>query len=634
MSSAFFTDRVNTPDVPEDDPYLILNETTTPRPEFTRHSGSRFYNRARLVTVEELHHPTTRSRVAESRRGPRASDPRDTTSRRSRKGGIRSTSSRESNPKRSPSRHSSNTSRKSNRTTTTTTNKRKTNDDYRSQSYSSRQTSKTKHGNDDIYDAYPWSAYYRDQVMVLNKFPKPPYFLQLPSGKRPDTIVLRNIPVSWFLDTPEEVKLEKERERRETKVTTYPGHSHHNGEATDVTLEPDSDSPFWFTKHGHIIVKAACMKFGAIRRVDLVFEMESRDEEWSLCFDAYVQFKYFQGFRDCYIAFDGAVLLHHKDDADDYDTTATATTPSTTTQSGQQENRPMQKNKEKKVEALYLVPEFDISEHFSDHQVKLRKVRKEMEEKKRNQEEYLIKRNNLKLKKQYKETVINLHKALKKMNNDMEDVEIYLTRLLDMTSETEAEELKQKEEEKEASKWGSNEAEASSKYNEEYREGKEEHEQRKEEKNKEETWDDATTPAPATRSSNVFIAATEDARECMRTATEYINGLPNTGESTVDIVTGELAGALTLVPAAKKHLSLLNKSIKHANSIVSFFYNYGEHEGCLFFALVVLTLGIIVVVFLVFLFSSSLLLSFSPSLLLSFRYFKNIPYVRCKSHLY
>ena len=151
---------------------------------------------------------------------------------------------------------------------------------YRRATRKAKEKSKRRNGLDDTYDAYPWSEFYREEVMCSNKIPKPPYFLQLPSGKRPDTVVLRNVPVSWFLDTPEEVKEERERELRETEVAKFPGARTITPGGTaqlSENTEPESDSPFWFTKHGHILIQAACMKFGRVKNVDLVFEMESRD---------------------------------------------------------------------------------------------------------------------------------------------------------------------------------------------------------------------------------------------------------------------------------------------------------------------------------------------------------------------
>ena len=71
------------------------------------------------------------------------------------------------------------------------------------------------------------------------------------------------------------------------------------------------------------------------------------------------------------------------------------------------------------------------------------------------------------------------------------------------------------------------------------------------------------------KSSNVFIAATEEARSCMREATAFIHQLPETGEATVDSHTGESTlDVLSLLPQAKQHLSQLSKTIKHANRII------------------------------------------------------------------
>jgi hypothetical protein len=523
----------STPQEDEDSPYITLKEAAGPM--LTKDSGERFYSRVRLIKLEEIHGSNTRSQVAGSRRGPRSSR-NDTASPTSPSRDILHENSASTVKRRVENSQNKRKLKRSNKS-----------NDYRVQSVSSRRTrSKSKHGNDDKYDAYPWSAYYRDQVMILNKIPKPPYFLQLPSGLRPDTIVLRNIPVSWFLDTAEEVKEERERELNETKVVKFPGNMGGGDNAKKEPQGPESDSPFWFTQHGHIIIKAACMRFGPVRRVDLVFEMESRDEEWSLCFDAYIQFKYFSGFRDAYIAFDGGILLH----------ISPSPPPSSTSNT-------KESNIKNQQESMYLIPEFDITGHFSDHQVQLRKVRKEMEETKRDKEEYLRKRQHLKLKRRYKDELFKLKKALKKMMNDMEDVEIYLKRLLKMMNIAEEAESKSSENEMDIfneerrENNGHNTHEA--KYNEGKDVGKEEgdnEEGGKEEGKREE------------KVQNIFIEATKEARKNMILATNYIENLPDTGESTINIETGEITGALNTLQLGRKHLANLNKSIKYANQII------------------------------------------------------------------
>ena len=204
-------------------------------------SGTRFYGRVRLVMAEELIHSSTdaarRKQIALSRRGQSLA-----------KSGCGATS-------KFTAKHKS-----SGRGARASMNR-------------GRQTRSTRRGDasgeNDTYDAYPWSAYFRDEVMCLSKIPRPPYFSQLNPGLRPDTLVLRTIPVSWFLDTPEEVAEERAREIRERKVAQYSD--------TQDSSEPTSDTPLWFTKHGKILIKAACMRFGPVRRVDLVFEMESRN---------------------------------------------------------------------------------------------------------------------------------------------------------------------------------------------------------------------------------------------------------------------------------------------------------------------------------------------------------------------
>ncbi len=275
-------------------------------------------------------------------------------------------------------------------------------------------------GESDTYDAYPWSRYFRDEVMVLSKMPKPPYFRQLAPGLRPDTVVLRCIPVGWFLDTPEEVAAEREREFRESKVVqfgTVPGGAGSpgggrggggggDGGEGDHDREPESDSPIWFTKHGKILIKAACMRFGPVRRVDLVFEMESRNEEWTLMFDAYIQFKTFAGFRDAFIAFDGGVLLH---DAD--------------------------------MRTVALEPEFDTTGYFSDHNVQLRKVRRELAKRKEEQEERALRVAAKRARQLYRDELSKIHKVVKKLTNDLEDADIALDKLLAMGSAEEEEEM-------------------------------------------------------------------------------------------------------------------------------------------------------------------------------------------------
>jgi len=523
---------------------VLSQKITTPRQQFQQTSGERFYSRVRLVKAEEIASDSSNQRnIAHSRRGPRSQATTATNN---------TTESRQSNNSRSQSRNSirsrtpGSPSSKTNTTTKAKPRSRSrpnsTNNNYRTESMHRRSNKKKTNGLDDKYNAYPWSSYFRDEVMVLNKMPKPPYFLQLPSGLRPDTIVLRNIPVSWFLDTPEEVQAEHELELATTKVTTFPGARTVTPGGTSVQAEnkePQSDSPFWFTKHGHILIKAACMRFGPVKHVDLVFEMESRDEEWTLCFDAYIQFKYFSGFRDCYIGFDGGMFLHDED-----------------------------------LASMFLIPEFDTTGHFSDHQIQLRKVRKEMEDTKLEQEEYQRKKIKYKLKKKYKEDVIKMKKVIHKLSNDMENVELDLKRLLSMdhykhansdnnnNAENNYIDLMEEEE-------GKNEMieRREGKQGKEGKEGKEEKEDDwKNEQDEMEQEEEQTITS--SKNSNIYIAATEDARECMSKAREFINKLPETGESDVNVETGIVTGALSLVPKAKQLLSQLNKSIKYTDKLI------------------------------------------------------------------
>ena len=330
-------------------------------------SGTKFYGRVRLVIAEELIYADEsdkaafrRKQIALSRRGQKLARKQE----------------QHHMPQRAKTQMTRNRSMKS-------SSSRKTSGRY---SQSARGDST---GNNDTYDAYPWSAYYRDQVMCLSKIPRPPYFSQLNSGLRPDTIVLRTIPVKWFLDTPEEVAAERERELRERKVARFEGDKESG--------EPTSDSPLWFTKHGHIIVKAACMRFGPVRRVDLIFEMDSRDQEWTLMFDAYVQFSTFAGFRDAYIAFDGGIFVHDED-----------------------------------MSCMELEPEFDTTGYFSDKKVKLRKVRKEMAQRKEEEEEHARKVKLRKMRRNYRDDVENVQKAVKTMKNQFEDLEYELDNLLQL----------------------------------------------------------------------------------------------------------------------------------------------------------------------------------------------------------
>jgi hypothetical protein len=146
-------------------------------------------------------------------------------------------------------------------------------------------------------DNYPWSDFFRHAVLVQHKIPSAPYFEQLPSGERPDTLVLYSLPAIWFIDDDD----------------------------NDLGAAPD-DRLFNFTQRGHIIVQAAFMRFGPVKSVDLMFEMVSRDQEDSLTFDAYVQFKTFEGYSTAYYAMNGGILYDDRTDDQvvcrvDFDTT-------------------------------------------------------------------------------------------------------------------------------------------------------------------------------------------------------------------------------------------------------------------------------------------------------------------------
>jgi hypothetical protein len=135
-------------------------------------------------------------------------------------------------------------------------------------------------------DDFPWSGYFRHAVLVRHKIPKPPYFDQLPSGERPDTLVLYGIPAVWFLDDDD-----------------------------DDVGQPQDDRLYNFTQRGNIVIKAACMRFGGVKSVDLLFEMVSRDEETSLSFDAYIQFQEFEGFSTAYFHLANGVLVDDRTNA-------------------------------------------------------------------------------------------------------------------------------------------------------------------------------------------------------------------------------------------------------------------------------------------------------------------------------
>jgi len=128
-------------------------------------------------------------------------------------------------------------------------------------------------------DSYPWSKHFRQTVLVQHKTPIPPYFNQLPSGERPDTLIVHSIPAIWFLDEDDD----------------------------DINDELD-DRLYNFTQRGATILEAAFLRFGSVKAVDLLFEMVNRDQEDSLTFDVYVQFITFEAFSKAFFALNEAVL--------------------------------------------------------------------------------------------------------------------------------------------------------------------------------------------------------------------------------------------------------------------------------------------------------------------------------------
>ena len=128
-------------------------------------------------------------------------------------------------------------------------------------------------------DNYPWSKHFRQAVLVQHKTPIPPYFNQLPSGERPDTLIVHSIPAIWFLDEDDD----------------------------DVEEELD-DRLYNFTQRGATILEAAFLRFGSVKAVDLLFEMVNRDQEDSLTFDAYIQFRKFDGFSKAFYALNKAIM--------------------------------------------------------------------------------------------------------------------------------------------------------------------------------------------------------------------------------------------------------------------------------------------------------------------------------------
>ena len=133
-------------------------------------------------------------------------------------------------------------------------------------------------------DNYPWSRHFRQAVLVQHKAPVPPYFHQLPSGERPDTLIVNSVPAIWFLDEDDE----------------------------DANESLD-DRLYNFTLRGSTILQAAFLRFGEVKAVDLLFEMVNRDQEDSLAFDVFVQFKTFDGFCKAFYALNNSVLYNDRE---------------------------------------------------------------------------------------------------------------------------------------------------------------------------------------------------------------------------------------------------------------------------------------------------------------------------------
>ena len=155
------------------------------------------------------------------------------------------------------------------------------------------------------YDLFPWSNYFRDAIIEQFKVPKAPYFEQLPSGKRPDTLIVRSLPAPWFV-AQKDTNVEEHKRSGAKSKTSFAK------QQLQSQIEEDFSSLYWFTQHGKVVLQAAFMRFGPVKRVELMFEMESREDEESLCFDVYVQFKTFEGFKLAFFSLDGAILRHER----------------------------------------------------------------------------------------------------------------------------------------------------------------------------------------------------------------------------------------------------------------------------------------------------------------------------------
>ena len=247
----------------------------------------------------------------------------------------------------------------------------------------SRSKTKSRHGEDDAYDAYPWSQYFRHEVMVQSKIPKPPYFRQLPPGLRPDTLILPGIPALWFLDDEEEHLRELEEERKEREKTKPKG---------VALLEEDkveeTNTLFWFSQNGHLIMQAACSRFGPVKRVNLMFEMESRDMESTLMFDAQIQFETYKGFRDAFLALDGGLFFDDRHGV-----------------------------------PCFLEASFDTTGFFSKRNIRLRHVRQELEKRQERQAAHRKKKEKYLRDRKVKDAVDLLKKELGKTMTELSVIE-------------------------------------------------------------------------------------------------------------------------------------------------------------------------------------------------------------------
>ena len=206
-------------------------------------------------------------------------------------------------------------------------------------------------------DNYPWSQHFRQAVLVQHKAPVPPYFHQLPSGERPDTLIVNSIPAIWFLDEDDE----------------------------DANESLD-DRLYNFTLRGSTILQAAFLRFGEVKAVDLLFEMVNRDQEDSLAFDVFVQFKSFDSFCKAFYAMNNAVLY----------------------------------NDQKPNMQILCSSKFDTSGYFCRQKRRLRAARRDLAKQRREQSEKKAKMQLLKAQRSIKEHHGRLMKEFKKCQDRIE----------------------------------------------------------------------------------------------------------------------------------------------------------------------------------------------------------------------